>query len=216
MTAVIVTAGPPEPDARAALQRLNEFVGEWKGAGGPDKPRPESQDSAWAETAAWAWKFRGADAWLVWDVTGGKHVKSGELRYLPGRKQYRLTVTDPKGQKRDYTGHIDEKKYLVVSRVDPMSGETQQFTFNTAAEGVRLVYRYAVKPPGRTVFTRVYQVAANRAGESLAARGGSKGRECVVTGGLGTIPVTYRGQTYFVCCTGCRDAFNESPEKYVK
>jgi len=22
--------------------------------------------------------------------------------------------------------------------------------------------------------------------------------------------------TYYVCCSGCRDAFNENPEKYIK
>ena len=36
------------------------------------------------------------------------------------------------------------------------------------------------------------------------------------SGGRGTIPVTYKGQTYYVCCTGCRDAFKEDPEKYLK
>jgi YHS domain-containing protein len=34
----------------------------------------------------------------------------------------------------------------------------------------------------------------------------------VVTGGAGTIPVTHKGKTYYVCCTGCRDAFNDDPE----
>jgi YHS domain-containing protein len=33
-----------------------------------------------------------------------------------------------------------------------------------------------------------------------------------VTGGKGTIPVTYQGETYYVCCTGCRDLFNDDPE----
>ena len=37
-----------------------------------------------------------------------------------------------------------------------------------------------------------------------------------MTGGLGTIPVTYMGETFYVCCTGCRDAFNEDPAKFVK
>jgi hypothetical protein len=27
--------------------------------------------------------------------------------------------------------------------------------------------------------------------------------------------VTYNGKSYPVCCTGCRDEFNENPEKYV-
>jgi YHS domain-containing protein len=37
-----------------------------------------------------------------------------------------------------------------------------------------------------------------------------------VTGGLGTIAVSYKGQTYYVCCGGCKDAFEADPEKYVK
>ena len=24
------------------------------------------------------------------------------------------------------------------------------------------------------------------------------------------------GETFYVCCTGCRDAFNEDPAKFVK
>jgi len=216
VTACLLGAGPADPDARAALQRLNAFVGEWKGAGGPDKPRPDRQDELWKETATWSWRFRGDDAWLEMRVTGGRHLKAAELHHLSDKKLYRLTTTDVKDQVREYTGQLDAQKYLVVSRVEPKTGETQQLTFNTAAEGVRFVYRYAVKPAGRTVFTRVYQVAASRAGESLAAKAGGQGPECVVTGGLGTIPVTYKGKTYYVCCTGCRDAFNESPEKYVK
>ncbi len=39
---------------------------------------------------------------------------------------------------------------------------------------------------------------------------------CVVTGGLGKIAVTYKGQTYYVCCSGCKDAFEENPEKILK
>ncbi len=38
----------------------------------------------------------------------------------------------------------------------------------------------------------------------------------MVTGGAATIAVSYGGQTYYVCCTGCRDAFTAAPEKFVK
>ena len=63
------------------------------------------------------------------------------------------------------------------------------------------------------MFTKVYQVAASKMGESLAASG--KKNECIVTGGTGTIPVSFMGETFYVCCSGCRDAFNEEPAKYV-
>ncbi|MBV9126060.1 MAG: YHS domain-containing protein [Planctomycetes bacterium] len=48
----------------------------------------------------------------------------------------------------------------------------------------------------------------------MAAR--EKKIECIVTGGLGTIPVSYKGITYYVCCTGCKQAFEDNPEKILK
>ena len=45
---------------------------------------------------------------------------------------------------------------------------------------------------------------------------GGKKNECIITGGLGMIPVSYNGKTYYVCCSGCRDEFNANPKKYVK
>ena len=41
-------------------------------------------------------------------------------------------------------------------------------------------------------------------------------RTVVVTGGLGTIEVSYDGKSYYVCCTGCRDYFNENPKQVLK
>ena len=37
-----------------------------------------------------------------------------------------------------------------------------------------------------------------------------------MTGGASTITVSYQGKSYPVCCTGCRDEFNDNPEKYAK
>jgi hypothetical protein len=211
-------AGMAADDPRKeALQKFNDFVGEWKGAGGPDKPRPDPRDPTWKESISWTWRFKGDDVALAFTVTGGKYVKGGEVRYRPQSKDYELQLTDARGQKAVYTGGPDDKGYFTFERTDAASGEVQQVTMNTAADGIRFLYRYAVKPKGRTVYTKVWQVAAGKEGESMAAKsGGSKGPECPVTGGLGTIAVSYKGQTYYVCCGGCKDAFEADPEKYVK
>ena len=37
-----------------------------------------------------------------------------------------------------------------------------------------------------------------------------------MTGGAATMTLTYQGRTFPICCTGCRDEFNENPEKYIK
>ena len=63
-------------------------------------------------------------------------------------------------------------------------------------------------------FAPVFQVGATKEGVEFAGDDGKP--ECVVSGGLGTMPVTYKGKTYYVCCTGCRDAFKDDPEKFIK
>ena len=70
------------------------------------------------------------------------------------------------------------------------------------------------KPAGKPVFTKRYQVGATKEGVSFAAGDGKP--ECIVSGGLGTMAVTHNGQTYYVCCGGCRDEFRANPEKYIK
>jgi hypothetical protein len=209
----LVARGGDEIDARqAGLQALNEFIGRWNGAGGPDKPKPDPKDPTWQETLDWCWRFKGSDAWLSLNIKDGKYVQSAEIRYAPDKKAYTMRLVDAKKRPLEFTGRLD-KGYLTFERVDA-NGETQQLVMNIAAEGVRFVYRYAVRPKGRTIFTKVYQVGASKEGESLGAS--AKKNECIVTGGLGTIPVTYMGETFYVCCTGCRDAFNEDPAKFVK
>ncbi len=201
-------SGEPS-SAKEALQALNDFIGGWKGNGTSEKDRT----AIWKESAKWGWRFKGKDAWLTLDIPEGKYFKKGEMRYLPDREVYRLTLTDRSGQSRVFEGNFKGKRLTLVCK-DKASGQTQQLQMWQAASGIRLIYEYAVKPPDRTQFTKEFQVALTREGESLGAA--ARKVECVVTGGLGTIPVSYKGQTYYVCCSGCRDAFNEDPERYIK
>jgi YHS domain len=204
----------PADANKAALQELNEYIGSWKASGGPDKPRPGPKDPTWSEAITWSWRFKGDDAWLNLQVKDGKYITSGELRYQPKKKVYLFTAVDAKKQKLEFEGKLDPKGYLIFERSDKTTGETQQLTMNSAGDGARFVYRYATRPKGGTVFSKQYMVAGSKEGESLG--GAAKKNECVVTGGLGTIAVSYMGETYYVCCTGCRDAFNEDPAKFVK
>src|SRR5438552_2862440 len=83
-----------KPSMKAALQEFNEFIGEWKGSGAPEKLRPDLQE-LWSETISWSWRFKGDDAWLTLAVKNGKHLKGGELHYLPDKQRYRFTALDP-------------------------------------------------------------------------------------------------------------------------
>jgi hypothetical protein len=118
----------------------------------------------------------------------------------------------PDKEKRIFEGPLDKKR-LLLERTDEKKKEKQRlilalFHFN------RHVYSYEVKPADRTAFRVVYRVGATKEGVEFA--GDEDKPECVVSGGLGTMPVSYKGKTYYVCCSGCRDAFNDEPEKYIK
>ncbi len=60
------------------------------------------------------------------------------------------------------------------------------------------------------LYSRLAEVGSTRKGSSFA-KNAAAGPECVVTGGLGTITVMHDGKTYYVCCGGCRDLFEEDP-----
>ncbi len=199
-------------EAKEALKELQEFIGSWKGTGGPDKPRPTPGDPVWNENISWAWRFRGDDAWLHMEVKDGKLFKSAELRFLPTKKLYQLTATDKDGKKLVFQGKI-EREVLKLERINPETKATEQITLNTAAEGDRFIYRIAHKNEGTTLWRKDYLIAFTREGVSLGKV--DKKNECVVSGGLGTIAVSYKGETYYVCCSGCADAFRENPEKYI-
>lgn len=212
-----VAATDPDPQTpKDALQPFNRFVGSWKATGTPDGTREERAAGFWQETIAWEWQFKKDDVALVATVEKGKHFTRLEVRYRPDRKQYELTATAPDRSTRTYAGTLaagkGKEQVLTLDRTgDPAEAERLVFTL---LHQNRYLYRFETKPAGTAAFARKYQVGATKEGEPFADA--ATGPECVVTGGFGKIRVTYKGQTYYVCCTGCRDAFQEDPEKYVK
>ena len=64
--------------------------------------------------------------------------------------------------------------------------------------------------PDSKRFYRLGEVGYTREGVSFAV--GESGPVCIVTEGRGTMQVSYKGKTYHVCCSGCKDLFNENPE----
>lgn len=208
----VAAADNDRTKAKEALQALNDYVGSYKGNGSPEKPRPDPNET-WAERVNWSWRFKGEDCWLQMEVEKGKYFKRADLRYLPAKELYQLTAVATDGQTLIYEGKLKDE-ILVLDRVEPGTKETQRLRMNMAGDGARFIYRLERKRPGRTIFAKEYKVECSKEGESLS--GGGKKNECIVTGGVGTIAISYKGTTYYVCCSGCRDAFQEDPEKYVR
>ena len=210
-----LTAGADSPaDAakvKKALQDVGDFVGRWNLTG---ESRAGGRLTSWKETASWGWKFKGNDAWITVEVADGKYFKTGELKYLPEKKAYQMTLTDKDGKEQVFAGEYKRGK-LALERKDEKTGDVYKLSMNTLSEGVRFSLLYEVQTGGKGLPTTLYKAVGNKEGESFAGGKANKKPECVVTGGAGTIPVSYMGKTYYVCCSGCREEFEANPKKYV-
>src|SRR5205814_9666959 len=133
-----------------------------------------------------------------------------ELRYVPDKDAFSLALRTPAKETLTFTGSF-QNKVLTLERQG--KDETQRLVFTLLHEN-RFLYRYEVRPAGKTLFAKQYSVGVTKEGIPFAAGDGKP--ECIVSGGLGTTPVLYMGKTYYVCCGGCRDEFRENPEKYIK
>jgi hypothetical protein len=195
--------------AKEALQALQDYIGPWKGNGTSEKDKSE----IWKENAMWSWRFKEKDVYLSLEVKDSKLFKNGEMRFLPNKEKYQLTMVGKDGKKQLYEGEL-KRGYLTLESRDADSKSTDQIKMNIAGDGIRLIMTLSTKPEGRTLFNKQFQVSYTKEGESFGKT--AKKNECVVTGGLGTIAVSYMGQTYYVCCGGCRDAFNDNPAQIIK
>lgn len=201
------------PSARDALRPFNVLVGSWKATGYPEGTREERAAGMWTETISWVWRFDGDDAWLEVEFEKGKHYTRGELHYSSEKKNYQLTLTALDKSKLTFAGTLKDK-VLTLNRTGGPAGEEQRLVFSLLHFN-RHLYRFETRPAGSPVpFTRQFQVGATKEGVPFANV--PKGPECIVSGGLGTSKVSYNGKDYYVCCSGCRDAFKENPEKYIK
>jgi YHS domain-containing protein len=216
-------AGRDIPPAFAPLEYL---VGKWKGQA---TPKDSAQSfRGWPESHTWAWVFtQGKPTGMSVAIQGGTVLADGKLTFDPGRKRYRLqgTAPKPRGGPVAFEGALDVSgKLLVLDQVDSGQREASdagggaiRLSVRPNANFIRYTMGVDRKEPGAAQFHRTTDVGLTKEGESLA--GGSTASErakCIVTGGAATMTLTYQGQTFPICCSGCRDEFNENPEKYIK
>ena len=72
------------------------------------------------------------------------------------------------------------------------------------------------KQPTAKQFGPLDSVRQQRVGTSFAvADSDNPGPKCIISGGLGSMNVTYKGKSYPVCCSGCAAAFNDDPERWL-
>ena len=209
----------------APLAPLEYLLGRWNGRG-VFKDSTAKRFRGWDEKHSWAWIFvKGEPVGLSVTIEGGKVLAAGKLTFDPVRKLYRLEGTEPKpGGPIVLEGTIDKSsKHLVLDRVDlagnsAKDGPKMRLSLWTNANSLRYTMAEEVRERGAYQYSKVLEVGSTREGESLAPSGdsASSGPKCIVTGGAASMTLSYQGRTYPICCTGCRDAFNDDPEKYLK
>jgi YHS domain-containing protein len=149
------------------------------------------------------------------DATFQQNVKSGllldgaELTYDTEKKVYRFRASYSDGVERNLAGRFAGNKLILesVAGDDERAYRVSVILLNEK----RTLVQNEQRPATGGDFRRIAEVGYTREGTSLAASGAG-GPECIVTGGTGTSTVTYKGKTYYVCCSGCRQAFEDDPE----
>ncbi len=191
---------------KEALAHWNGLIGGWRGTG---QTRRGSSTGAWREDTNWAWKFSPTESALVGTVTKGKLATTLKITADAAPGKYHLQWTESEKVVRELSGQIEDGKLVVVSTPDEQK-EVHRVTITSLNE-LRTLILFEKRKEDQQSYTRIAEVGYTREGTRLAGPGGGQ-PECVVTGGLGTIKVEHAGKTYYVCCTGCQQAFNDDPE----
>lgn len=211
MMAAVVMAEPTtstsaKPATIQALQGYNQLIGKWRGVA---QPKRGSQSGAWQEKIDAIWELKPKSQGIRWTIDGGHGMDSALLGFDDTRNEYTLVLSLSEEKQRTYRGKVEDKKLVLVSDADEKK-EVHRATLTLLNEN-RFTILFEKRAEQQSFFNRIAEIGYQREGTRLAVAG-SSGPECVVTGGLGTIAVTFKGKTYYVCCTGCRDAFNDDPE----
>jgi hypothetical protein len=220
VVADVASAADPATDTREAtaaerdkqaLSAVQSYVGAWRGVG---QWRRGSNQGAWTETSEWGWRFPDGHAELVADLPENRFYSRLRLQATDQRGQFTLLATPSAKRKDDgagpqtFRGGMKDGALILVAD-QAAEGEPARITIRLVAGGDRMVTLFE-KRSGSDAYSRLAEVGATRKGSSFAKMA-TVGHECVVTGGLGTIVVEHEGKKYYVCCTGCRDLFNDDP-----
>ena len=211
----------------AQLKPLQVLLGQWRGT-----TRREYENFKAVDTHEWVWDLRTRPDRPALAIKSDKspYLKSGSLSWDPARDTFTLVTADASGATRQFTGDFSEPVHEIVGSDDKLHRVfrlefTETESLSSAGEQWQLAFaqqennRYLLevsKRRGSAQFTRFDTVSTQREGTSFAVSDSGYGdKTCIISEGLGTTELTYKGRSYWVCCTGCQAAFEEDPEKWI-
>ena len=207
----------------AELQPLHILVGKWEGV-----TRKAIGGAIAIEEPQWEWDFltnKNQPALVVTSKTS-PYVKKGRLTFLVNKQVFQFTTSDRSG-----VAHVYEGMWQQPVRDTPDDSKILQRTFQ-----LKLVQIDPVPDFEELVFHQqdnsryLLEVYRRRGGELKhydtvdTQRYGPtfslnpyqyRGKMCIVSQGPGTEQIIYQGSSYWVCCNGCKAAFEENPERWI-
>lgn len=216
---------PPEKqldDVKKALKPIQVVLGPWHAI--IDKTK-SYEDLQWV----WDWKTdRTQPALAMATKEEGTYFKTARLTYLVEDEKFQLTLTDKDGKQRllqgVFTVEPTDKPGEDKKQTPQRTYKLQLTETGDAKDRWQIVmnqqdnnrYLFELSQFRGSRFVRFDTMASQREGTSFALDDSDyKDRTCVISQGLGTTQVSYKGKSYWVCCSGCKAAFEEDPEKWI-
>lgn len=216
---------PPEKqldEVKKALKPIQVVLGPWHAI--IDKTKTY-EDLQWV----WDWKTdRAQPALAMATKEEGAYFKTARLTYLVEDEKFQMTLTDKDGKQRVlqgvFTAEPTDKPGEDKKQTPQRTYKLQLTETGDAKDRWQIVmnqqdnnrYLFELSQLRGSRFVRFDTMASQREGTSFALDDSDfKDRTCVISQGLGTTQVSHKGKSYWVCCSGCKAAFEEDPEKWI-
>ncbi len=212
-------------DVKQALKPIQVLLGQWHGSANKLAGGAKGyEELKWV----WDWKTDRAQPALAMTTEGSAYMKSVRLTYLAEEQKFQMTIEDKEGQRRELRGTFTQEP---TDKPGEDKKQTPQRTYKLLLTEVGDVkdrwqvvvnqqennrYLLEISQARGKNFTRLDTIGTQRENTSFALSDEDfKDRTCVISQGLGTIQLSNKGKSYWVCCTGCKAAFEEDPDKWI-
>lgn len=217
-------------NVKAALQPLQIIVGKWNALSN----RPPKQGFKGNNVFQWQWDYskKSQPALKMTSDESNPHVNTARMSFSVAEQQFTLNTVNKDGEERNFLGKFTMDVVDVPSDDDPDRTERMyKLEFNETSpadesDQWQIVFNQVENNDFRLEFAKMRSgrsyrfdtVKNQRDGTSFAKRADDYGdRTCVVSQGLGTETVKDpdSGKTYWVCCSGCKAAFEDDPAYWI-
>ncbi|MFP6770132.1 MAG: hypothetical protein VB859_18295 [Planctomycetaceae bacterium] len=207
----------------ARMKPLQILLGRWQGLTNKQQVTVPQQ---------WVWdlKSKPDQPALVLTSSESPFFRTGRLTWSADDDAFEFSGTRPDGARQVFRGRFSQPPRTVPGDSDDEPQLTYKLELTEVAaagrktdwkvvfnqqENNRLLVELS-KRHGQAAFRRADTIGCQRDGTAFARSDTDYGEKtCVISQGLGTIAVSYQGKSYWVCCSGCKAAFEEEPEKWI-